>query len=212
MRVGWAPDPLALPCRDPVRLALDPITTLLLAIGLAMDSFSVSICTGTGVDESRATAALRVGLVMGGFQAAMPVAGWLGGAALASHVASCDHWIAFGLLLAIGLRMIHEALTGAGEGTFLDATRWRVLLALGVATSIDALAVGVSYACLGSAILVPVLVIGAVTFGLSFAGVFLGCHAGELLRGRVPIFGGLLLIGIGVRILVEHLGPVAAGG
>ena len=182
-------------------------TTLLLALGLAMDSFSVSICSGTMVNGSRLPQALRVGLVMGGFQAAMPVLGWLGGTALSDLICAVDHWIAFGLLLFIGGRMIYEAFWGDGECALMDTSNWRVLVGLGVATSIDALAVGLTLAVLGTSIVVPVLTIGVVAFALSFVGVLIGCQAGNLLRDRVPVLGGVILIGIGAKILVDHLGP-----
>jgi len=188
-------------------MRVDPFTTLLLAVGLAMDSFSVSICSGATLNGSRIPQALRIGAVMGGFQAAMPVLGWLGGSALSDLICRVDHWIAFGLLLFIGGRMVYEAIWGDGDCTMLDASRWRVLLGLGVATSIDALAVGLTLAVLGTSILVPVLAIGAVAFGLSFVGVLIGCQAGRVLRDRVPALGGVILIGIGAKILVDHLSP-----
>ena len=180
---------------------------LLLALGLAMDSFSVSICSGTVLRGPRLPQALSIGLVMGGFQAIMPVVGWLGGATFGAVIGGFDHWLAFGLLALIGGRMIWEALHGDDETNLLDASSWRVLLGLGIATSIDALAVGLTLAFLQVSIAVPIAVIGGVAFGLSFAGVLLGCHAGHLLRDRVPILGGLMLVGIGVKVLVEHLAP-----
>lgn len=190
---------------------MEPVTMMFLAVGLAMDSFSVSVCSGAVLDGHRFRQALRIGLVMGGFQAAMPVLGWLGGSILSAAIARVDHWIAFGLLAFIGGRMIWEAFRGDGQHSALGAGSWRLLLALGVATSIDALAVGLSLAFLDVSIAVPVTVIGVVTFALSFVGVLIGCHAGHLLRDRVPVFGGLILVGIGVKILVEHLAPALAG-
>jgi len=184
---------------------MDLLTTLALAVGLAMDSFSVSVCTGTALNGSRLPAAVRTGLVMGGFQALMPVLGWLGGGAISTALACYDHWIAFSLLLFIGGRMTYEALCGSGDSTILDASSWRLLLALGVATSIDALAVGFSLAFVSDAIVVPIVMIGLVTFALSALGVLIGCRASSLLKDRVPVLGGLLLVGIGFRILIGHL-------
>ncbi len=180
---------------------------LLLALGLAMDSFSVSVCSGTTIRGPRVPQALRVGLVMGGFQAVMPVLGWLGGSAFSRAIGGVDHWIAFGLLAFIGGRMIWESVRGDGDGVALDVSSWRVLLGLGVATSIDALAVGLSLAFLDVSIVTPVIVIGLVAFVLSFVGVLIGCRAGDLLRERVPVLGGLILVGLGIKILIEHLAP-----
>ena len=150
-------------------------------------------------------AALRVGLVMGGFQAAMPVVGWAGASLLAGYVEQFDHWIAFGLLLFIGGKMLWEALRGDGECELLSLDNWRTLALLGIATSIDALAVGITLAFLGTGIALPVAIIGLVSLALSTLGVYLGCHVGGWLREWSPAVGGVVLVGIGVRILVEHL-------
>jgi manganese efflux pump family protein len=174
-------------------------------MGLAMDSFSVSLCSGLPGGRSRTRHALRIALVMGAFQAAMPVAGWLGGNTLSQYISGVDHWIAFGLLALVGGRMIYGSLWGGADDTFLDTGNWRPLLVLGLATSIDALAVGVSLALLTEGILGPIVVIGTVTFALCFVGVLLGCRAGRLLQERMPLLGGVVLVAIGVRILTQHL-------
>jgi len=187
------------------------LAMLFLALGLAMDSFSVSVCCGTTVSRGeRVRTGLKVGLVMGGFQAAMPVMGWLGGSALSEVVSQVDHWVAFGLLAFIGGRMIWEGLRGDGSAV-LDPRSWGVLLSLGVATSIDALAVGLSLAILDVSIIAPAITIGIVAFALSWVGVSLGCEAGTFLRQRVPILGGAILCGLGLRILVEHLSSGVVG-
>ena len=125
-------------------------TMLLIALGLAMDSFSVSVCSGAVNGRTTLRAALRVGLVMGGFQALMPLIGYAGASLLAGYVERYDHWIAFGLLLLIGGRMLWEALRGDGECQLLSLESWRTLALLGIATSIDALAVGITFAFLGT--------------------------------------------------------------
>jgi len=189
---------------------LDPVTIALTAIALAMDSFSVSVCGGSllSADCPRRRVAGHTGLVMGGFQAAMPLAGWLGAGLLSQRLAAFDHWIAFGLLAFIGGRMVYEALHPNCDPS-INLGRWSTLAVLGVATSIDALAVGVTYAFVGYAILLPVAVIGLVAFGFSYLGVLLGARVGSLLRDRAPLLGGVLLIALGTRILVQHLAAAA---
>lgn len=184
-------------------------TTLLIALGLAMDSFSVSVCSGALNGRVDVRQALRVGFTMGGFQALMPAIGWVGASLLAGYVENVDHWIAFGLLAVIGGKMLWEALRGDGKCEFLSLDSWRVLALLGLATSIDALAVGISLAFLGVGIAVPAAVIGVVCLVLSVAGVYLGRRAGDWLREWTPAVGGVVLISIGIRILIEHLSVAA---
>jgi len=189
---------------------VDAYTTVLIAIALAMDSFSVSICGGSllKADCARGRIAAQTGLVMGGFQALMPLAGWAAGSLVAQHLSAYDHWVAFALLGIIGGRMVYEALHPHCDPS-INLSNWPVLALLGIATSIDALAIGVSYAFVGYAILIPVAVIGLVAYGFSYAGVLLGARVGHLLRDRAPLLGGLLLIALGTRILVEHLSAAA---
>jgi len=182
---------------------MDLITIFLIAVGLAMDAFAVSIAKGMTVTEGRLRPALLLAGLFGGFQALMPLIGWLVGLSLRDMIMEVDHWIAFGLLALIGAKMIYDALKGDGSGegrlTILSA------LTLAVATSIDALMVGVSFAFLESSIIVPVLIIGVVTFALCFAGFIFGCRLGERFGRKIRIVGGAILILIGLRILVEHL-------
>lgn len=189
---------------------MDLITTALTALALAMDSFSVSVCGGSLLDSGhqRSRVAGKTGLVMGGFQALMPLAGWSGGALLTQYLSAYDHWIAFGLLAVIGGKMVYETLHPECDPN-INLSRWPTLVLLGIATSIDALAIGVSYAFVGYAILVPIAVIGLVAFGFSYVGVLLGARVGPLLRDRAPLLGGLLLMVLGTRILAQHL--AAAG-
>jgi putative Mn2+ efflux pump MntP len=179
-------------------------TTLLIAVGLAMDAFAVSISGGAAVREDAGRWALAIGALFGGFQAGMPVLGWLGGIGLASLTAAYAPYIAFLLLALIGGKMIVEAVRGDGESVQF-AGGAAVLLILAVATSIDALAVGITFAVLDTPILLPAVTIGAVTFGLSAAGVLVGNAFGRVLGRKAEILGGVILIGIGLRILLDHL-------
>jgi putative Mn2+ efflux pump MntP len=134
----------------------------------------------------------------------MPLIGWKTGSWVRTYLAAFDHWIAFALLLLVGLRMICESTKQGEERTALDSTRIGVLLVLAIATSIDALAVGFSLSFLDMAILIPVLVIGVVTFVMCIAGTYIGALSGRVLGKRVEAIGGIMLIGIGVKIVIEH--------
>ncbi|MGI5937425.1 MULTISPECIES: manganese efflux pump MntP family protein [Methanoculleus] len=181
------------------------VTVLLIAAGLAMDAFAVSISGGTTVREDRVRWALIIGGLFGGFQAAMPVLGWLGGVNLASFVGAYAPWIAFILLALIGGRMVIEAVLEKGESVQFTTGGIATLLLLAIATSIDALAVGITFAVLDTPILWPVVTIGLVTFALSAAGVLVGSSFGRIFGRKVEILGGVILIGIGLRILLDHL-------
>ena len=183
------------------------VEVLLIAVGLAMDAFAVSVANGlTTTKQHRTGNALKMATFFGGFQAFMPVIGWSVGLLLLDFISGIDHWVAFGLLAFIGCRMIYEAVARNGKEKKIAALSIHVLLMLSVATSIDALVVGVSFAFLQVAsILVPVLVIGAVTFLLSFSGAFLGYRLGRFFGREIEVAGGLILIGIGLKILLEHL-------
>ncbi len=195
---------------------------LLVAMGVSADAFAVAVGKGLTMRRLHRPTAAAVALAFGSAQALMFLLGWLLGAQLETYVTSVDHWVAFALLLLVGGAMLFEARSGAGSDEHdgdLDghragglATRSRVtpreLLVLAVATSIDALAVGISSALLDVDIVVAVLLIGVVTCALSFAGVVLGQRAGARLRGPAEVAGGLVLIAIGTRILLQHLGVV----
>ncbi|MCT8336958.1 manganese efflux pump [Methanoculleus sp. Afa-1] len=180
-------------------------TTLLIAIGLAMDAFAVSISGGAALREGRIRWALIIGALFGGFQAGMPVLGWLGGATLAGFTEAYAPWIAFLLLALIGGKMIVEVLQGDGEVAPFSAGNAATLILLAVATSIDALAVGVSFAVLDAPILLPAITIGIVTFAFCAGGVLLGGAFGRAAGRKAGIAGGVILVGMGLRILVEHL-------
>jgi len=180
------------------------LSVLVLAVALAMDAFAVSICSCLSADRCTPGRTTRIALHFGVFQGVMPVLGWLAGRTLHGWVASCDHWVAFILLGLIGGNMIRESFghddhhrpDPAGEGT---------LLLLSLATSIDALAVGLSFAMLEVSIWLPCLIIGTVTAALSYVGCRFGSLLGQKFGHRMEALGGTILILIGLRILAEHL-------
>jgi putative Mn2+ efflux pump MntP len=181
------------------------ITIILIAIALAMDSFSASITRGFATNKPFPLIdALKTGFFFGLFQALMPILGWLAGISIIDFISDFDHWIAFGLLFFIGLRMIYESLSREAK-QIVSSSSFKVLLVLSVATSIDALAVGLSLSFIEASIIVPAIIIGIITFSLSFLGVFIGKKSGSYFE-KIGVLGGVILIVIGIRILVEHLG------
>ncbi len=186
---------------------MDLASVPLIAVGLSMDAFAVAIGRGAMLPRAeRARGALSMALAFGLFQALMPVAGWLLGSAFADLIGGIDHWIAFLLLAGIGGRMCYEAATGHGDDV-RPTLSIRVLLLLAVATSIDALAVGIGLRLADPAtpILAAGLLIGIVTFGFSLTGGLAGSRLGERFGRSMEALGGVVLIGIGLRILVTHL-------
>ena len=177
---------------------------LILAVGLSMDAFAVSVCKGLSIRALMPRHAVIVGAWFGAFQALMPLAGWLLGAAFADMIAAVDHWIAFVLLAFIGGNMIREAL-GHGEEDCDPSLAPLAMLVLAVATSIDALAVGVTFAFLRVDILPAVALIGVCTFVISAAGVKAGNVFGTRYKSKAELFGGAVLVLIGLRLLLEHL-------
>jgi manganese efflux pump family protein len=178
-----------------------------LAIALAMDCFAVTLgmaCGSRGLDGKQA---LRMGLAFGGFQAAMPVIGWFAGDRALALIRGFDHWIAFALLALIGGRMIRESLQMSDEEKACrpDQTRGSRLLVLALATSIDALAVGLSLGVVGAGVFLPAVVIGATSFVMTLAGAGIGPALGRVFGKRAELAGGLILIAIGAKILIEHL-------
>ncbi len=178
-----------------------------IAIALSMDAFAVSVCKGLSVKQVKLSHALTAGLYFGGFQAFMPLIGYLLGSQFESLITSIDHWIAFVLLGIIGVNMIREAL-GKEEDELNDSFAFKVMLPLAVATSIDALAVGVTFAFLNVDIVPAVLLIGATTFTFSAVGVKIGSLFGLRFKKKAELLGGIVLILIGVKILLEHLGVI----
>jgi putative Mn2+ efflux pump MntP len=181
------------------------LEVVIVGFGLSMDALAVSLACGA-VGRGRALrVAVRLALAFGLFQALMPVAGYFAGVQVAGLLRPTDHWIAFGLLLFVGGKMGLEALRPHDAPACPDIWNLRVLLVLAVATSIDALAVGLSLSFLATSIIGPALAIGGITFGVCFLGVLCGARVGGLLGRRAGLVGGLILIGIGVKILVEHV-------
>lgn len=181
------------------------IELFLIAVGLSMDAFAVSVCKGLAMPKCTFKKAAIVGLWFGGFQALMPAIGYILGAQFQEAIASIDHWIAFVLLALIGGNMIHEALDNDEEeaDASLDV---KTMFLLAVATSIDALAIGITFAFLKVNITPAVCFIGIVTFIISFAGVKIGNVFGARYKNKAEIVGGVILILLGLKILLEHLG------
>ena len=189
------------------------IELFLIGVGLSMDAFAAAICQGLFMTRIKWGHALTVGLYFGGFQALMPFIGWMLGSQFADRIQQYDHWIAFILLVLIGGNMIREALSGDEEDAAQAETDLRLdhkkLFLMAVATSIDALAIGVTFAFLETAILPAIGIIGCTTFCISVAGVAVGCWFGARYKKRAEITGGAILVLLGVRILLEHLGILA---
>ncbi|MBE6528483.1 MAG: manganese efflux pump [Thermoplasmata archaeon] len=184
---------------------MDLIAVILIAVGLAMDSFAVSICKGLSMRTPGLRSTLTVGLWFGAFQGIMPIIGYYLGSSFHHLISQFDYIVACILLLLIGLNMIREALEGSDEGMDADIGV-RVMFLLAIATSIDALAVGISLALDDVGIFEPALIIGSITMVISMAGVKLGSIIGDRFSSKAEILGGLILIAIGMKILLEHLG------
>lgn len=178
----------------------------LIGVALSMDAFAVSVCKGLSVKKAGVKHVLTVGVYFGGFQALMPMLGFLLGYKFESFITNIDHWIAFVLLAIIGGNMIREALGKDEDDKENDDFSFRAMLPLAVATSIDALAVGISFAFLGVDIVTAALLIGATTFVLSGVGIFVGNIFGSKYKSKAELAGGIVLILIGAKILLEHLG------
>lgn len=180
------------------------LTLILIAIGLSFDTFAVSISSGLALPRIKFLNAARIALVLAFFQALMPVIGWLAGTGFSKYVTEYDHWIAFGLLALLGGKMIFESLQkGEDKGSF-NPLDMRVSVMMAIATSIDALIVGVSFAFLDFRILLSTLVIGSVTFIVAMLGMLFGKKVGARLGRRMEFVGGLILFAIGLKILMEH--------
>lgn len=189
---------------------MEILELLLIGVSLSMDAFAVSLCQGLSMPRLNWRHAAVIALFFGGFQALMPAIGWLLGSQFAGYIQSFDHWVAFVLLLLIGGNMVREAFSpeeeeedGCSAGERLDLKR---LFLMAVATSIDALAIGVTFAFLEVKILEAASVIGVTTFVISLAGVAIGNYFGTRYQKRAEITGGVILILLGTKILLEHLG------
>ncbi len=183
---------------------MDMLTIILIAVGLAMDAFAVSIAKGISINNQRRKTAIIMATLFAVFQMFMPVIGWFAGLGLEEIITGIDHWIAFCLLVLIGARMIYDS-TKKEDPQRDGNLRLHTLLTLSIATSIDALMVGLSFAFLQTAIVIPILVIGIVTFALSYFGFHFGTAIGNIFGNKIRAVGGIILIIIGVKILLEHL-------
>ena len=184
------------------------IELFILAVGLSMDAFAVSVCKGLAMERVTWRRAVVPGLWFGAFQGLMPLLGWLLGSRFAQYITAVDHWIAFALLVILGVNMLREA-RRADDGEADASLGVKTMLAMAVATSIDALAVGVTFAFLDTAILPAIGIIGCTTFCISVAGVAVGCWFGARYKKRAEITGGAILVLLGIKILLEHLGILA---
>lgn len=184
---------------------MDLITIFLTSIGLAMDAFAVSIGGGISLKKVTPKDAIVIASFFGGFQFIMPLLGWLSGLFFREFIISIDHWIAFSLLTLVGAKMLYESFQGEEENEGADFRNLYVLLTLAVATSIDALAVGLTFSVIKTPILQAAIVIGIITFFICLFGVFIGNKFGHLFEKQAEIIGGIILIGIGVKIVIEHL-------
>lgn len=193
-----------------MRYIMGFVEVMLIALGLAMDAFAVSICKGLAMKTIKVGSAAVVGLWFGAFQALMPAIGWFLGSRFASYIEAYDHWIAFALLAFIGINMIREAF-GEEDDCSSASVAPKAMIMPAIATSIDALAVGVAFAMVeqgGFGIGVSVLLIGAITFVVSIIGVLIGSVFGSRFKKTAEISGGVILILIGVKIVLEHLGII----
>ena len=181
---------------------------LMIGIGLSMDAFAAAICKGLGMQRASGKNVITVGIFFGGFQALMPLLGYFLGKQFERYIVSVDHWVAFFLLAFIGGKMIYDVIRGEEEESCdcEDRLNLRELLTLAIATSIDALAVGISMAFLHVSIVPAVCLIGVTTFFLASLGVVIGNRFGSRFKNKATLAGGIILILIGLKILLEHLG------
>lgn len=181
------------------------ISIIFIAFGLAMDAFAVSITSGLTIKSLKINHVLKIGIFFGFFQTIMPIIGWSAGLSFREIISGVDHWIAFSLLTIIGCKMIYESFGIKTNTDKINPLNVYVLLGMSIATSIDALAIGLTFSFLNTSIFLPAIIIGMVTFFLSVLGVYFGNKFGHYFEKKVEIVGGLILISIGIKILVEHL-------
>ena len=188
------------------------IELFLMGIGLSMDAFAVSVCKGLGMVKVNKKQTVTIGLFFGGFQALMPFIGWVLGIQFEHYIKSIDHWVAFVLLGFIGGKMMVESLKKEEDGVVKKEDvplNIKEMFVLAVATSIDALAVGITFAFLGTPIVEAISIIGCTTFVISVGGVYIGNFFGSKYKNRAEFVGGLILVLLGLKILLEHLGILA---
>lgn len=184
---------------------MELLTSTFIAIGLAMDAFTVSLGIGTAQQANDRRSKFRLAFHFGLFQMGMTILGWLAGSTIAVYIQALDHWVAMALLAYVGGNMIRSGLHPEAQTHLADPSKGRLLIILSVATSIDAFAVGLSMAMLHTPWLAPSILIGVITLGLSIFGLLAGDRLGKKFGKRMEILGGLILLGIGIRVLVTHL-------
>jgi putative Mn2+ efflux pump MntP len=184
---------------------MELLAVIAVAVGLSMDAFAVSVVTGAAYRQLHVRHAIRMAAFFGGFQAFMPAVGYLAGITVKKYIEGIDHWIALVILGSIGLKMIYESFKIKEERKAMHPANWGLLLALAVATSIDALAVGITLSLITHSIAEAIIIIGVVTFVLSCAGVYIGKKFGHFFESGIEAIGGMVLIGLGVKILLQHL-------
>ncbi len=177
----------------------------LIALGLAMDAFAVCLCAGTTGFINGPRPVFRLAFHFGLFQALMPALGWLVGVGVERYISAFDHWVAFGLLAFVGVRMVRSGLDADDDGPCVDPSRGGTLVMLAIATSIDAFAVGLSFAVLRVSIVWPVIIIGLVAALMSILGIYLGNRLGQTFGKRMEVIGGLILVIIGIRVVISHM-------
>lgn len=178
---------------------------ILIAFSLAMDCLAVSVSCGMALKRLTRSDALKVGVFFGGFQSGMALVGWIAGIGLGGYIEAIDHWVAFFLLALIGGKMIFEGIRNDYNSNRFNVKNYKILLLLSIATSIDALAVGVTLAFFPISMLYPIILIGIVSFIFAIIGILAGDKLGRIFGKRVEMIGGLILIGLGIKILFEHL-------
>jgi manganese efflux pump family protein len=184
---------------------MEILAIVTIAVGLSMDALAISVVTGAAYKELHYKHTLRMAGFFGGFQAIMPVIGYLAGLTVSKYILDYDHWVAFGILAAVGLKMIYESFKIKEERKAMHPANIPLLFALAIATSIDALAVGLTLSIITHHIIAAVCIIGLITFGLSCAGVYIGKRFGHFFESGIEAIGGLVLIGLGVKILLQHI-------
>jgi putative Mn2+ efflux pump MntP len=184
---------------------MELLSIIVVALGLSMDAFAVSVVTGAAYRQLHIRHTIRMAAFFGGFQAFMPAVGYLAGLAFRKYIEDFDHWVAFAILFVIGLKMIYESFKIKEERKAMHPANWAVLLTLAVATSIDALAVGLTLSLITNSITEAIIIIGAVTSLLSCVGVYIGKRFGHFFESGIEAAGGLVLIGLGVKILLQHI-------
>ncbi len=184
---------------------MELLSIIVVALGLSMDAFAVSVVTGAAYRQLHIRHTIRMAAFFGGFQALMPAVGYLAGIVFKKYIEGFDHWVAFGILAGIGIKMIYESFKIKEERKAMHPANWMVLLTLAVATSIDALAVGITLSLITNSIMDAIIIIGSVTFLLSCAGVYIGKRFGHFFESGIEAAGGLVLIGLGIKILLQHI-------